>query len=220
MRSPPVPEADPPNTRNTTPHQLVDRILEDIANPVGSGFYPGVQLVEAELQKKYATSRVTIRTVLALLEGMGLVTNIPYRGRFVRKFTDKQIRDMYLVRAVNESLAARLAAAVILPHQVMDLEAILRECEAAAHEGDTPKLERSDYEFHAFIQRICGNDMLGEVLGRSQLLFTLIRVVHRERRDDLLKQRTTHREIFDALKHRDPAKAEQAVWLHLEPSFT
>ena len=205
--------------KNTTPHQLVDRILEDIADPASSGFYPGVQLVETALQKRYETSRVTIRTVLALLEGMGLVTNIPYRGRFVRKLTDKQIRDMYLVRAVNESLAARLAAEAVTPEQIAELEAILTEYEHAEREGDVPTIERSDYEFHALIQKVCGNQMLEEVLGRSHVLFTLIRVVHRERRDDRVKRRSTHREIFDALKQGDPAKAEQAVWLHLEPSF-
>ena len=205
--------------KSTAPHKLVDRILEDIANPVASGFFPGVQLVETALQEKYGASRVTIRTVLALLEGMGLVTNVPYRGRFVRRFSDRQITDMYRVRAVNEALAARLAAERIAPAQLKELEARLLALEKAAKRGRNPEAEKLDYEFHAFIQKVCGSDMLEEVLRRSRLLFTLIRVVHREHAGHTEKPRAAHRDIFDAIKRRDAAQAERSMWLHLAPSF-
>ena len=204
----------------TAPHKLVDRILEDIASPMASGFYPGVQLVEAALQEKYKTSRVTIRTVLALLEGMGLVTNIPYRGRFVRQLTDKQIRDMYQVRVVNEALAARLAAEHASPDQVKELGALLKDLERVEKSADRSGTERYDYEFHACIQSICGNEMLHETLRRSQLLFTLIRVVHREDAALRRKPRASHRDIFSAIKRKNGAQAERSAWLHLEPSFT
>lgn len=205
--------------KNTTPHRLADRILEDIADPAASGFFPGVQLVENAMEEKYQVSRVTVRTALALLEGMGLVTNVPYKGRFVREFHEKEIQDMYIVRAVNEACAARLAADRITDEQIKELEGLLLDLEKEEKGNDTAAIGKKDYGFHAHIQKVCGNSMLDEILRRSQLLFMLIRVIHRDDPSLRRRRRGTHRQIFNAIRKRDGARAERAAWLHLEPSF-
>ena len=61
--------------------------------------------------------------------------------------------------------------------------------------------------------------MLDEILRRSQLLFMLIRVIHRDDPSLRRRRRGTHRQIFNAIRKRDGARAERAAWLHLEPSF-
>ena len=162
---------------------------------------------------------MTIRTALALLEGMGLVTNIPYKGRFVRQFTEKEIRDMYLVRAVNEACAARLAAGQITDEQIKELQRLLLDLEEVEKGSDQRARDESDFRFHAYIQKVCGNAMLDTLLQQSQLLFTLIRVIHRDPSKLQATPRPTHRQIFDAVRKRDPALAEKTVWRHLEPSF-
>jgi len=200
----------------TAIQRILERIIRDIGNP-HSGLLPGVQLVERALTEKYKTNRTTIRTVFFILEDKGLITNIPNRGKFVRRLSERELRESYELRAVLEGFAARLAASGINKNTSLasGLEHLLAELEQAEKEkDDDAAIEEKDYKFHQYIQQMCGNSKLSEFLERSQLQFYLIRVF-RTNTKDIPRQTVSHRDIFDAIRKWNPDKAELMARQHV-----
>ena len=89
---------------------VYNMIVSDILNSVLS---EGDKLNEQELISKFGFSRTPIREALIMLERDGFVKTIGREGTYVRKLTQKDIREIYVVREALESMAARLGANTI-----------------------------------------------------------------------------------------------------------
>src|SRR4051812_1748290 len=74
---------------------------------------PGQQLTEEWIGKNLNMSRTPVRGAFKKLEKEGLVKILPRRGAFVHDPTDKEVKDVFSVRILLESFAARTAAAMI-----------------------------------------------------------------------------------------------------------
>ncbi len=87
---------------------LREQALAALRTAITSGeLEPGRHLVETELSEMLQISRGTLREALRQLEQEGLISAGP-RGRMsVRHLDVKEIRDIFAVRGVLESLAAR-----------------------------------------------------------------------------------------------------------------
>ena len=73
------------------------------------GDLPGGQwLVEQDMAERFGVSRTPIRETINQLAGFGVVRLYPNRGAQVQPFGPEQLRDIYLVRQILESEAARL----------------------------------------------------------------------------------------------------------------
>jgi DNA-binding GntR family transcriptional regulator len=73
-------------------------------------FRPGQILVERELCEATRASRASVREALRQLESEGLVHSVPGKGTSVAGVSMVQARDLYEMRGVLESMAARLFA--------------------------------------------------------------------------------------------------------------
>ncbi|MBQ1401485.1 MAG: GntR family transcriptional regulator, partial [Firmicutes bacterium] len=69
----------------------------------------GEKLTEQRLCDEYSVSRTPVREALRQLEINGLVENIPNRGSFVVGMSERDIRDIFDLRMVNEVQAVRWA---------------------------------------------------------------------------------------------------------------
>lgn len=88
---------------------LRERAMGVLRRAVSSGeIRPGTQLLETELSTTMGISRGTLREALRQLEYEGLV-EVGERGRLtVRTLTDTDVRDVFVVRAALEGLAAAI----------------------------------------------------------------------------------------------------------------
>ena len=198
--------------QDTALKRFVDRLLKDLADPE-SEVYPGVQLVERTLEQAYGVSRVTVRTGLTLLEGVGLVRNTPYKGRFIRRYSPREIKDMYTVRALNEAYACRLAAEHATEEDLRELECLLIDLEEEEQRAYSRVREEKDYAFHRCVIAMSGNSALAELMEWSCLQFILLRVIefqHGPARPMLV----SHRDLFDAIRNRDAELAEALTRKH------
>ncbi|MGW0183914.1 GntR family transcriptional regulator, partial [Nocardia sp. NPDC003345] len=120
---------------------------------------PRSPLVETELSEKLAISRGTLREAMRQLQQEGLITS-GARGRlYVRHLDEKEIRDIFAVRAALESLAVRELAerpdrAELLPALREALDAMSR-----AERSLDERIE-TDLNFHRVLCRLTGNETL------------------------------------------------------------
>src|ERR1700752_1073167 len=93
---------------------IVERLREDIW---AGRLEPGSRLVESDLTARLAVSRGPVREGLRRLSADGLIEHRPHRGAVVRRLTNREIRELFLIRIEMEALAARLAAVAEAPQR-------------------------------------------------------------------------------------------------------
>lgn len=101
---------------------LRQQALENLRQSCIDGFYsPGDRLTETALTKDLGVSRTVVRETLRQLESEGLVEIVPNVGAVVRTITKDEVRDLYEVRALLESLIASQCATRATPEQKKDV---------------------------------------------------------------------------------------------------
>ncbi|NLS77983.1 MAG: GntR family transcriptional regulator [Chloroflexi bacterium] len=141
------------------PEQVADRIRTGI---IDRRFLPGERLTESALVKWLNISNSPIREALNLLEKEGLVVKEPRRGAYVRRFTEEDIRQLYLVRSALDDVAYKL----LIEDKALEdglPDRLAREIElheAAAAAGDHAACVEHDLRFHDLIFEAVGTDVL------------------------------------------------------------
>ncbi|MGE3286207.1 MAG: GntR family transcriptional regulator [Pseudonocardia sp.] len=198
-------------TRSVLREQLREEILTRILD---GDYAPGERIVESRLMKEYGVSQAPIREALRDLEAMRFVESEAHRGVRVRSVTEKEIGEMYPVRAALEETAGRLAA----PHVTEDvLGALTAELDAmreAHRRGDLHAQLVHDARFHEVIFETAGNGLL---LDMWRSLHAEIRaLVTYQRVEDVGGIVDAHVPILEALRERDPALAGSEMRHHIE----
>lgn len=156
-------------------HQAVFRQLRELV--LSGGLAPGEQLNENVIADRLRVSRTPLRKAMNQLVAEGLVADAPYRGKFVRTFTAREIQDLYEVRAVLEGHAARLAAAKMNAARLETLRGILAELQDALVRDDLPAYGEADRRFHEAIAACSENQTLIDSLQRLSSQVQLIRAL-------------------------------------------
>jgi DNA-binding GntR family transcriptional regulator len=90
---------------------LTDRVYAAIHEAIMSGELPaGTQLKVRDLAEQVGTSVMPVREAIRRLEESGLAVRSPHRGAVVKGLTVDELEDVYDVRLLLETEAARLGA--------------------------------------------------------------------------------------------------------------
>ncbi|MFN8221855.1 MAG: GntR family transcriptional regulator [Gaiellales bacterium] len=143
-------------SRTVLREQVKDVLLQRI---VRGELRPGERLVETRIAQELGTSQAPVREALRDLELLRLVESEPFRGARVRSFGDRDLVEIYPVRAALEEVAAR-AAAENLGGDVAGLEAEVEEMRKAAGTGDIHGLVEHDFAFHRLLVEAAEMDIL------------------------------------------------------------
>jgi DNA-binding GntR family transcriptional regulator len=99
------------------------RVYRELKSAITAGqFRAGTVLVQEDLCRQFRASRTPVRDALTHLQAEGLVVAMRNKGVIVRNFSPKDVHDIYEIRALLESAAAKEAAGRIAR---ADLEAII-----------------------------------------------------------------------------------------------
>ena len=199
---------------------LAERLFNDLTEAILKGEIPlGSKISEPLLARKYAVSRGPLREALHRLQERHLITRSANQGARVTEATPEKLSDLFKVRMMLESLAAREAAATCTQADLARLAGIIEDHEAqlagAAPERHTA-LGSTDRDFHFLIAQRSNNPLLIRLLCEE--LYPLLRL-YRSRNDNIdLRRRALieHRRIYDALCDRDQDMAEMAMRRHIE----
>lgn len=177
-------------------------------------FKPGDRLVEQELANELNISRAPVRDALRLLANEGLVTLIPHRGAVVSAVSPDIVIDVFSVRALLESTAARLATANLTEDDYDRLDQLVEDMERSGRAGDSVSLVDQDIAFHRVLTAACRRPILLEALAAiSNKTYLLVSATRYAYPLDQLAE--LHAWIVEATRSGDPDRVETAVRDHI-----
>jgi len=196
------------------------------ADICGGRFPPGTVLPrESDLCATYGVSRTVIRESLKVLETKGLVHGRPRVGTLVLDRSEWNVLDAQILewmgpdvlsaellssileaRRTVEPAAAFLAASRATAQEIADLE---RACdEMGDAEGDLEVFTAADTRFHETLLRASHNKVFQQL--SSIIHAALSHALHASNRAAVKRDEAlhVHRDLVDALRMRDAARAE------------
>jgi len=193
-----------------------DEATELLRDMILSGkLKPRERLIESELSESLKMSRTPIRQAIQRLSVLGLVIAEPYCGAAVADLDTKKIREIYAVRILLESFAARLATPNISCEALNEMSSILDEMEILKNYADRFKRRELNERFHRIIYTNCGNSVLAGVIGQLWDQSALFRHTSMEIKKNITRTSKEHRMIFEAMRKRDAEKAGKFMSDHI-----
>ena len=188
--------------------QLKDKILH-LELP------PGSSISEIETAEQYNISRTPVREALRQLELEGLVNIVPNKGAYVTGISQKDTRDIYVIRSYLEGLAARWACERITEEEIENLEEIVYLSEFHAKKNHYEQLVELDNKFHESIYRASGSKILEHELTTFHHYLERIRKESLKREERAQQSNEEHTSILEAIKTRDGDLAEKLAHEHI-----
>jgi DNA-binding GntR family transcriptional regulator len=202
---------------------LADVAARRLAHSIVTGeLVQGQKLIEAELAESLGMGRGAVREALRHLEGMRLVKRIPNAGARVVVLDRKTLSDLYGVREALEGMACRIAATQMTDDEITQLSTLLdkHEQQIEKQKGKVYAQSEGDLDFHFQIARGSRNQMLMDMLGSEQ--YQLLRMCRHRTSRNALRTRPAlqqHRQIVEALAHRDGELAEFLMRRHIQGAW-
>lgn len=205
---------------NLSNHSFANEAIHRIRKDILEGeFEMGQRLVEMDLADRYNMSRTPIREALLQLRADGLVMIETGRGACVRSYTAKDLKEIYGIRTLLESYAARLAATRITKDQIdalIDICDSMESVPSADHDRDTIRsLVIQNNRFHHIVWETAANERLNSFLQLvAELPLTYKSYFWYTPRERARAMRY-HRELVSAFQNMNPQWAESIMKSHV-----
>ena len=192
--------------------QVFDKIRSDILN---GKYKRGEELVESSIGKELGISRTPVREAIRQLELEGLVQLVPNKGAFVTGISEKDVRDIYLIRARLEGLAARMAAKNITPELLDAMEETVVLSEYHAKKEHYEQVCEMDSKFHKLLYKASGSRILEHTLTDFHQYVQRVRMACIMKKRRMEKSNDEHDAILTAIREHDEEKAELVATRHI-----
>ena len=116
-----------------------------------------------------------MREGLRRLSADGLIEHRPHRGAVVRRLTEREIRELFLIRIEMEALAARLAAVADAPERRTRFAASIEPIHSDAARNPCDYL-KENAAFHDAVMALADNLELRDLAIRLQLPLIMAQV--------------------------------------------
>ncbi len=207
--------------------KLNEQIAEMIQQQITHGkLKPGDRLPpERDLASQLKVNRATVREAIHLLSERGLVERKNGRGTRIMAMDPRNVgaaihrffisnncsqRELNEFRSVFEPKVAAFAATNAQPEDIKKLGSVLRELEEARVGQAPQQLATTDAQFHLALAAASHNTlMLAVATGLNIVLERSMKVSHASAHSE--ESFRTHRIIYRAVAHHEPAKAELAM---------
>lgn len=200
--------------------RLVDEVADELRARIYDGQYgAGTVIHQENLSVELGISRTPLREAIRMLEQEGLLVAEPGRAARVVSGNRKTLLDAYELRSVVDGLAVRLATKEITQEQIDELEVVMSHQEASLEPWVPAEYTRLNIRFHELIIRSTRNEFLIAelvLLRKTAQIFNPAVGVSKSVADNAVRQ---HRKILDAIKDRDPVRAELLARGHIETTI-
>jgi DNA-binding GntR family transcriptional regulator len=191
---------------------LATKVAEQLAEAIITGkLASGARLSEPEIGAAFGISRTPVREALYILERDGLIDRPPRKEARVSHVTAKQAFDVYVCRAYLYGLSTRIAANLIDEDVFAELEAIVRQMDAAVAHADTKAYFGLNLRFHDIIGVTTGNDVLLRLMGGMGGLTLRFRYMSITIPGRMRLSAQRHHRLLELLRERNGRAAELEV---------
>ena len=206
----------------------VERAVSELRSLiVGGEFSSSDRITESSAAGKLGLSRTPVRVALSHLEAEGLLLKLEGRGYRIRILSLDDIKRAAEVRGALEGVAAgRLASmgpstetAEAIERSIAMTEAVIGR-EALTHR-EIAIFQEANKIFHSTITATCGNDFVDQALHKVRGIPIAVPGAFAEvsdmSRGEMLRVTVGHSQhviIWDAIKSRDPIRAENMMREH------
>lgn len=201
------------------PAGTVEAALECLEDDIVFGrLHPRERLVEDALMERFDIKRHVVRDVLNRLEGLGLVERRKNVGALVRSFSRQEIVELYAMRELLETQAARLIALPVDAQGLCALIEVQGEHDAAVQADDLHRVFRSNQRFHQVLFALAPNSVLVQAIEEYSRrthpirFLSLVSDAYRE------QARQDHWQMIEALQRGDRKSLVRLCASHLAPS--
>lgn len=178
-------------------------------------FRPGEWLKQADLESHYRANRFEVRIALSEMAARHLLDHIPNKGYRVANPSERQRAELYQVRTILETAAARLLVARVTDADVEKFAELVHAFGHAIEAGGNARLRDVNYRLHDMLYRLCGNDLLADQIqelrerGAHNKPGTWSTVA------GIRASNTDHVEMLEMLRRRDGEGLAHIVYNHL-----
>jgi len=151
---------------------LRDKIFNVLRESILAGnVKPGERLVESKIAEQLQVSRAPLRDALWQLANHGLVVIEAHRGATVVELFERDIRDIFELRELLETHAAKVVRNHMTAEAERALESAVVKLEQAAQRQDLAEFTKADVEFHKVLYSLAGNSLIKKVLDEVSTRF-------------------------------------------------
>jgi DNA-binding GntR family transcriptional regulator len=199
--------------------KVTDLAYERIRDRILSGEYPaGAHLKEEEIAHDTGASRTPVREALRRLNAEQLVTFLPNRGAYVSAWSEDDVNEIFVLRAILEGYAAYRAATRISVEQLASLETCADAIDthlASADDVGRSAIGDANHRFHGIILEAANSERLTKLLSWLVETPLILRAFEHYTVDDIAHSNQHHREMIDALRAHNPIWAQKVMETHL-----
>ncbi len=180
--------------------------------------FPRERLVEENLAGRFDISRHAVRQVLAELENAGLVVRGAGTGVTVRELSSDEVNQLYAIRELLETSAARLIPLPVDPAELERIRRIATDYATAVEERNMRGVIRANKLFHETIYQQCGNVFMSDTINRMAQKSNLVRFSSSIELSHLERARDEHFAMVAALAQKDNDHLAELCLAHLLPA--
>ena len=181
----------------------------------GDRYNPGDKISVEELSRELGVSRTPLWGAINRLEAEGIVEIVPRQGVYLINYDPDRAIEIYVAREALEGMAARLAAEKITDRQLAALKANIDEQREYLNSGDVDRYYAAALEFHEQIVRVAQNRTLERLLVSILAQIRAMRVQRKYIPMHLPQSCDDHERVLEALRLRDPDRAEREARSHI-----
>ncbi len=200
----------------TDKYSLRGRVFHKLREDILSGKYEDhEELKEVAIGEELGVSRTPVREAFRQLELEGLIQIIPNKGAYVTGITEKDVKDIYIIRSMLEGLCARWATEHIRPEQLDEMEENVYLAEFHANKGHLEQLAALDNRFHDIMYEACNSKILEHQLKDFHQYVLRVRKKTLNNANRGPKSNAEHKKILEAIKAHDGELAEKLAHQHM-----
>jgi DNA-binding GntR family transcriptional regulator len=186
---------------------------------LADGTYPpGSHLREEDLAAQLGVSRTPVREALRRLDAEGWLRVVPNQGAFAADWSQRDIEEIFDLRALLETHAAERAATAPDRGALAVMEAACDEAEAALPGGDLGKLEvisDANVRFHQTLWEMSGQTRCRAILASLAVAPMVLKNFQNFDKAGLRRSLDQHREMVAAIAAGDTAWAGAVMRAHV-----
>ena len=198
---------------STTPQHALEGLRHAI---VTGALRPGERIPQEEIAGTLGVSVGPVREALRILEQEGQVTYFPRRGYFVTALKIEDLEEIYALRAILESRAARSALVTIEDDGLQRIVLAARECANAVEERDVAAELIANRSFHFAILDSPDHPHTMRMIRLLWESTEAYRALYYNSPAERLNSIRAHDRIIDAVRKRDADRLVSELDAHRE----